>query len=529
VAQGEKVLHKIGADLKLLDTRSTEAQEIREEVDDTDTFIRVAVDRGYDGLIDTTNGFVQVYRDIKPAEISESRPMFPGERAMTLGSTRIPGGFEGTFTYEELIWLKEQGIDVSGLSEDVHLKLHEKIVRTMQPEKKDTLQTLNNFIFSMMSPNQPLTPNELGYAVVRVRNNEESQQWAARVPWDAPSGQEPHPDVLEADENKEEAEAHILEGFEQGFDLPDVGTGKEAYFANPGAFRKYYREYYDRKIAREFNLQAREVGGMGLLGTAQMSFVSELNQYYQIDPEWFLMQDADVDENGQPSWHTYVERLSTQFSGIATKVGSFAAVWQDPMNAAISAIDRHMGRLFLPELFETNAKRQKWERGMVKDWNKSEPEKIQNFDELFLRAGGDGFFVKGLMTLFGTKTAALYTTRGRKRETIIREIKERNPNLPAHWREWAGTFLSLPENRRIQLMSDKYRAALDYNAKESKRLGLGLFSSQWFLWDRYRRRLEPHEINFPGLYKLPHLSKERVTKVRDAHGEAGYLNMTPKW
>ena len=529
VAQSNRVLHKVTTDLKLLKTNSSEAQEIRAGVEDTDAFIREAVKRGYDGLLDPARGFVQVYRDITPDEISDARELLPGERKMKLGSIRVPGGLEGKFTYEELIWLKEQGIDVRGMPEDIHLELHKKIVRSLQPEKGDTLQTLNNFIFAMLSPNQPLTPNELAYAVVRVRTAEESQEWAARIPWDAPSGEVPSIEVLERDDNREEAEKFIRKAFNRDEKLPIVKNGQEAWEANPGAFRELYRKFYEDRITQEFKLQAREEGGMGLIGTADMTNIAELNQYYQIDPEWFMMQDTDVDAGGMPSWHTYVERLSTQFRGMATKVSSFAAVWQDPTEAAISAIDRHMGRMFLPQLFETNNDRLDWERGVVQKWNDdNKGEEVGNLDKLFLRSGGDGHFVQHLMTKLGVRNLALFTVRGKKPETLRRQIMEGNENLPEHWRNWLGAFISLPENRRIQIMSDSYRQALEYNAREAKRLGLGLFSSQWYLWDRYRRRLEPHEVNFPGTYKLPHLSEARITEVRDAHKEAGYLDTTPE-
>lgn len=528
VAQSNRVLHRVRADLKLLDTRSTEAASLREGVADTDAFIRAVKEAGYDGLIDSQRGFVQVYRDIKSDEIAEARSLEPGEMKMRFGSTRVPGGLEGTFTYEELIWLKEQAIDVRGLPEDIHLALHEKIVRSLTPEKGDTLQTLNNFIFSMLSPNQLLTPNELAYAVVRVQNEEQSQEWAARIPWDAPSGQEPSLEVLQEDENREEVERYITREFNQSETLPVVRDIEDAWEKDPGAARDLYRQFYDERIAAEFRLQAQEEGGMGLLGTASLSSIAELHQYYQIDPEWFLMQDTDA-ANGMPSWHTYIERLSTQFRGMGTKVASFAAVWQDPTEAAISAIDRHMGRMFLPHLFETDTDRLDWERGVVYQWNEANPgEKVGNLDELFLRSGGDSHFVKALIAKLGTKKQVLFTQRGKKPETLARQIMEGNPDLPEHWRKWMGSFISLPEHRRIELMSDAYREALAYNAREARRLGLGLFSSQWYLWDRYRRRLEPHEINFPGLYKLPHLSQDRIAAVRRAHSEAGYLDRTPE-
>jgi hypothetical protein len=43
------------------------------------------------------------------------------------------------------------------------------------------------------------------------------------------------------------------------------------------------------------------------------------------------------------------------------------------------------------------------------------------------------------------------------------------------------------------------------------------------LWDRIRNRLEPHEILYPGLEKLPRMSLEQMRKVRDDLSKSGYM------
>jgi hypothetical protein len=46
------------------------------------------------------------------------------------------------------------------------------------------------------------------------------------------------------------------------------------------------------------------------------------------------------------------------------------------------------------------------------------------------------------------------------------------------------------------------------------------------LWDRIRNRLEPHEIMFPGLEKLPRMSMDQMRKVRKDLKDAGYMSGT---
>tara|TARA_R100001594_G_C3965396_1_gene246427 strand:- start:462 stop:833 length:372 start_codon:yes stop_codon:yes gene_type:complete len=75
-------------------------------------------------------------------------------------------------------------------------------------------------------------------------------------------------------------------------------------------------------------------------------------------------------------------------------------------------------------------------------------------------------------------------------------------------------------------MGTQYKAALQANQEEALKHGLGVFSSQWMLWDRMRRRLEPHENMFPGLERVPRPSIEQVKRADDVHREAGFKDYT---
>lgn len=50
-----------------------------------------------------------------------------------------------------------------------------------------------------------------------------------------------------------------------------------------------------------------------------------------------------------------------------------------------------------------------------------------------------------------------------------------------------------------------------------------MFSSQWMLWDRIRGRLEPHEVLFPGLEKLPRMNMPQMRRARGDLSGAGYM------
>ena len=57
-------------------------------------------------------------------------------------------------------------------------------------------------------------------------------------------------------------------------------------------------------------------------------------------------------------------------------------------------------------------------------------------------------------------------------------------------------------------------------------MGLNLFMSQWFEWDRIRRRFEPHENMFPGLSRAPTPSQAQLESVNRAHAETGHKTYT---
>ncbi|WP_368414702.1 hypothetical protein [Falsiroseomonas sp.] len=45
-------------------------------------------------------------------------------------------------------------------------------------------------------------------------------------------------------------------------------------------------------------------------------------------------------------------------------------------------------------------------------------------------------------------------------------------------------------------------------------------------WDRIRRRLEPHENMFPGLERIPAMSREQLRAVDAEHSASGHKNYT---
>ena len=205
----------------------------------------------------------------------------------------------------------------------------------------------------------------------------------------------------------------------------------------------------------------------------------------------------------------------SQTRGLSSKVAAFSTVWQDPVEAAISAVDRHMARKFLPKMFETKKSRKAWENGVRDRWNsqleagKVSGKKARNIDQVLAQPGGDKIFMERVMSVLSPKQMKTRTVKG-----------EINPNAPEHLAKTAW----LREPDKLKTMGTAYRQAIEENARLAEESGMGLFEQQWLEWDRLRRRLEPHEAMFPGLHKLPPMAEEDLVRSLTEHKKAGYFN-----
>jgi hypothetical protein len=397
----------------------------------------------------------------------------------------IPGGLEGKFTYYDLLWLKANNLDPNTLSPETRAAVERKFARSTTPDPTDPLETFNRMVFGMLSPNNPLLPNEFSYSRFRARNLEDVQRLAAYA------------------------------------DRPEAGAGKEA------------RKALSDEIARDYGIQAKGKGGLGTASSADHVALAEMAKKWLKNPQWFAKRAGE-------SWPDHVERVSSQLRGMSAKVGSFSMVWQDPGRAAISAIDRHMARAFLDELFPDPASRADWERKTIANWNRgvdrsrelyeqlrrgevsqdeladtvknsnlppAGAEKVSDWEGFTSQAGSERFIADSVFPLLSSGKVQYRTAKG-----------DINPRVPEHLK--ATDWVEEPE--KVEVLSPTYRRALEYNQKLAEQQGLGLFASQWSLWDAIRGRLEPHEVMFPELYKLPKLSQAQSGAALTAHKELGY-------
>jgi hypothetical protein len=187
-------------------------------------------------------------------------------------------------------------------------------------------------------------------------------------------------------------------------------------------------------------------------------------------------------------------------------------VWQDPENAAISAIDRHMATLFRNDMFPDAQTQAAWEQNLIGRYNMERPDaKVSTIDELQAAPGGRGMFVDAALAYVNNLPSA---------KTRVKKTGEFNERIPEAIRE---TNWISGEPTDMEMIQGPYVRALEANQARASQDGQGLFSSQWMLWDRIRNRLEPHEVLFPGLEKLPRMNMDQMRRVRQEHSDAGYM------
>jgi len=380
----------------------------------------------------------------------------------------VPGG-DQPFTYYDLLHLKSQAINPNDIPPDLHKSIHNRMVAAMDGGELTDERVANQMIFGMISPNQPLTANELALQRAMVKGPEDMKTLAG------------------------------IAGYNYKQGVPDIKSRQET----------------SRGITSQLGLQAEGRGGIGASGSANYTDISEMMQKLQDRPDFYRFDSNDNTMGGMSEaekWGTFVTRVLNETRGLKAKTGSLATVWQQPGKAAISAIDRHMATLFRKDMFPSDKERRSWETALVKKFNKDQPkgEKVKSIDALLKAKGGRGVFVDNALAYVNKLPSA------KTRSAKTGEFNERIPEAVRNTNWISG------EPSEMQVIQGPYVRALEANQARANADGQSLFSSQWMLWDRIRKRLEPHEILYPGLEQLPRMSMPQMREVNKRHSEAGY-------
>ena len=271
-------------------------------------------------------------------------------------------------------------------------------------------------------------------------------------------------------------------------------------FSLTDAVTKGQRGEFSDAFTSALGLDSAKKGGLGVRGSVDYSGYTDMLDLFRRDPAFF-QKGADED------FTTLVQRVASQVPGLSSKTGSFGVAWQP--EAAVSAIDRHMAMRYMDTILSDPKKMEAFKNralGLAQSraakGNKKGPESFDDINESIL--------VESLLSEVGKAPKPKFrTSKG-----------DISPNIPEEFR--SVDFISEPE--KLQLMGPTYKDVVAANEAAMAGSGLQLFGNQWNIWDRIRRRLEPHENMFPGLERLPRMSIDQLRVADKAHALSGHKN-----
>jgi hypothetical protein len=384
-------------------------------------------------------------------------------------AAQVPSSFLGDGpapSYWDQLALKAQGLNPERLPQDVRNQIHDRMVAATTPGDAPTNEhVFNGTLMGLTSPNNPLTPNELAVARTMAKSPQDIAKLAEMTPWSL-----------------------------------DQAAGVKG---GPETFR----QQMSADMTQRLGLNAAERGGLGVTGSADWTRISDAAKMFTKNPDFFRYDTKGA--NAPRSWEEHVGRIASQVPGLSFKTGSFGNVWQNPAQANISAMDRHMASEFRGNLLPTPEAQANWERAVVDSFNKARGTKLRSIDEMLQVPGGTGHYGEKALQILGNHLEPKFRLAS----------GEVNPRLPAHLAQ--TSWVREPE--KVLTMSPAYTRALEANARRANEGGRGIFSEQWRIWDAIRQRLEPHEIMRPDLSKIGRMNLDQLKASRTAHNDARYL------
>ena len=232
-------------------------------------------------------------------------------------------------------------------------------------------------------------------------------------------------------------------------------------------------------------------GGLGVKGTAAIEHQARLAQLLRDKPEMFRPQDGE--SLREVGW-----RVMNQVPGLSVKTASLGVPWTDLGKANTSAVDLHMIRNNYARLMQEDPDFASRVQSLVA----SNARKAPMSEE------------EAAISVISSHPEWKYRMKG----------GELNPNVPA---ELAPEKLAY-EPEKFTVASPYYRRIMDYvDESRGANPAIELFPEQWRLWDRYRGRVEPHEMAHPDWRKLPRQSFNELQDSLSAHKELGYTGTAP--
>ena len=390
------------------------------------------------------------------------------------GAFALPGGtaaLDNPAPYniidEVIIASQPYGI-IESLPGDIRVKMHLKMTASKSIDMADPIAVANRVVFALLSPRRNLTGNAAIYQALRVGNADDLAAFVARYGDDVKN-------------------------------LPNLDAGASARLG--------------KRIAEDFgfNIGAKDGDVTGIV--SHLSDAARVLVLAKENPEFFLIKNGE-------SLTQFAERL-TLLNGVQLKVGSFAVELMRTSDAVVGAIDAQMSGGILKWSIE-NGVEDKLIKELRDIGTKESNKYADELESLIPR-------IKAGENVYGPNAAGAQSTLGPKTidgSNASPFTKAAVGTLP----NWSTTRAASAEvtllqgssfqvmNKYVSMMADQW-ATVGRIADNGERIvyaGLDKMSGgqkQWFIWDIFRKQLEPHQWLHRDVDKL---AKPTIDQVRKA-------------
>lgn len=403
-----------------------------------------------------------------PVEVIPGSSLNPGATDIAL-----PGGLEflanpAPYSLADEVVIRSQAIVPSMLPDQMRFQLYSKLWAGKTVDFSDPVDLVNRISFALTSANKTALPiNEAQYMVIRARDLDDVGQMADFV-------------------RKARARG-----------VSDNDMGRE--------LMRHYRMYLPESEISKYPTAVQEslrktVGPDGYFKNPEISIGSQnqtqayqrialISDFADSNPSWFTIRAGETAEN-------LADRL-VMIKGIGTKVGNFAVELGQPVSLNRGTIDLQMSL----DLFRAAEQRGDL-AGLVERLN-AVPGGKAYADTMVKALRGEAETVNAPFRSLGVK-AQMSDDLERAYAEIPESIRTARKDIPVY------------EGSPVQIMDDYLGVLQAADAATIPGLAnVGRGAYQWFRWDAFRGKVEPHSLLYKNANKLPRASFDDVQKGLD--------------
>jgi hypothetical protein len=441
-----------------------------------------------------TDDMVALGKKLKDERLSGYHPVevIPGS-SLNPGATDIalPGGMEflanpAPYSLADEVVIRSQGIVPSMLPDQMRFQLYSKLWAGKTVDFSDPVDLVNRISFALTSANKTALPiNEAQYMVIRARDLDDVGQMASFVRKARERG------VADKDMGRE-----IMRHYRMY--LPESEISK--YPTAPGADPKFRQENLRKLVGPDGYFPNPDIRIGSTNQTQAYQRIAMISEFADSNPSWFTIRAGETAEN-------LADRL-LMIKGVGVKVGNFAVELGQPTTLNRGTIDLQMSL----DLFK--AAEQKGDLAALVERLNAVPGGKAYADTMVKALRGEAETINAPFRSLGVR-AKMSDDLERAYSEIPESIRTPRKDIPVYGES------------PVQVM-DEYLGVLQ--AAETAAIpglaNVGRGAYQWFRWDAFRGKVEPHSLLYKNANKLPRADFNDVQNGLDTLRAAGFTRPT---